>query len=164
MIPILLVSSFVESMEVLGSVSSIIAVVQVAGSIAKLCGGYILDVKDARQDVERLQQKATSLRDVLHEISDSSPGHGLKRHHLSANVLESANQCSKDLRKLQDKLEPKTRHKAMSKFGVRALKWPLSKHAVNEEVKMIEGYLTVFSAALQLDHMYVSDHLTLTRK
>ena len=32
----------------LGPVASIIAVVQIAGSVAKLCGGYIADVKDAR--------------------------------------------------------------------------------------------------------------------
>jgi hypothetical protein len=27
---------------------------------------------------------------------------------------------------------------------------------------MIEGYLNVFNAALQLNHIYVSDHLILT--
>ncbi len=43
----------------------------------------------------------------------------------------------------------------MSKFGLRALKWPLSKAEVKEEVNRLEGYLTIFNTALQLDHMYV---------
>jgi len=44
-------------MEALGTVSSIIAVVQIAGSIAKLCGGYIADVKDADKDIKRLNKR-----------------------------------------------------------------------------------------------------------
>jgi hypothetical protein len=76
-------------------------------------------------------------------------------------VVESIGRCSKDLHRLQEKLEPKKRHKTMSRFGMRALKWPMSKSTVNEEVRTIEGYLIIFNAALQLDHMYVSDHITL---
>jgi Fungal N-terminal domain of STAND proteins len=147
-------------MEALGSVSSIIAVVQIAGSVAKLCGGYIADVKDARQDIERLQQKAATLQAVLQRMDEANDRRNPKPLNLSDNVLESVDRCLKDLWKLQGKLQPKTRHKTMSKFGMRALKWPLSKDAVNEEVRTIEGYLTVFNAALQLDHMYVSKHLS----
>jgi len=149
-------------MEALGSVSSIIAVVQIAGSVAKLCGGYIADVKDARQDIERLQQKAATLRDVLQRMAEANDRTNLKPLNLSDNVLESVDRCSKDLGKLQENLQPKTRHKTMSKFGMRALKWPLSKAAVNDEVLMLEGYLTIFNAALQLDHMYVSNDTTCT--
>lgn len=142
-------------MEALGSVSSIIAVVQIAGSVAQLCGGYIADVKDARQDIERLQQKATTLHDVLQRMDEANNQKNLKPLSLSADVLKAIDRCSKDLDRLQEKLQPKTRHKTMSKFGMRALKWPLSKSAVNEEVRTMEGYLNMFNAALQLDHMYV---------
>jgi hypothetical protein len=140
-------------MEALGSVSSIIAVVQIAGSVAKLCGGYIADVKDARQDIERLQQKAAILRDVLQRMAEANDRTDPKPRNLSDNVLKSIGQCSQDLGRLQEKLQPKTRHKTMSRVGFRALKWPLSKASVNEEVRMIEGYLAVFNAALQLGHM-----------
>jgi Fungal N-terminal domain of STAND proteins len=144
------------SMEALGSVSSVIAVVQIAGSVAKLCGGYIADVKDARQDIERLQQKAATLCDVLQRLTEENDRTNSKLRKLSDNVLKSVDQCLQDLGKLQEKIQPKTRHKTMSRVGLRALKWPLSKSSVNEEVRMIEGYLAVFDAALQLDHMYVS--------
>jgi hypothetical protein len=140
-------------MEALGSVSSIIAVVQIAGSVAKLCGGYIADVKDARQDIKRLQQKAATLRDVLQRMVKVNDRTNSKPRNLSDDVLKSVDQCSQDLGRLQEKLQPKTRHKTMSRVGFRALKWPLSKSSVNEEVRMIEGYLAVFNAALQLGHM-----------
>lgn len=147
-------------MEALGPVASIIAVVQIAGSVAKLCGGYIADVKDARQDIERLQQKASALRDVLQRMDEGHDGTNSKPQNLSDSVLKSVDQCSQDLGRLNEKLQPKTRHKTMSRVGLRALKWPLSKSSVNEEVRMIEGYLAVFNAALQLGHMYVSNRIT----
>ena len=147
-------------MEALGSVSSIIAVVQIAGSVAKLCGGYIADVKDARQDIERLQQKAATLRDVLQRMVKANDRTNPKPRNLSDDVLKSVDQCLQDLGRLQEKLQPKTRHKTMSRVGLRALKWPLSKSSVNEEVRMIEGYLAIFNAALQLGHMYVSNRMT----
>ena len=143
-------------MEVLGSVSSVIAVVQIAGAIAKLCGGYIADVKDARQDIARLQQKTETLHDVLQKLVEANASKEPKRLNLSSSVLKSVDQCLQDLQKLQEKLQPKTRHKTMSRIGVRALKWPLSKTNVNEEVRMIESYLSIFNSALQLDHLYVS--------
>ena len=147
-------------MEALASVGSIIAVVQIAGSVAKLCGGYIADVKDARQDIERMQQEVATLRDVLQRMAEASDRKNPKPLNLSTNVLESVDRCSKDLGSLQEKLQPNTRHKTMSKFGVRALKWPLSKASVNEEMGMIEGYLIIFNTALQLGHMYVSCCMT----
>jgi hypothetical protein len=160
MISILLVSGFVESMEALGSVSSIIAVVQIAGSIAKLCGGYISDVKDARQDIERLQQKAATLRDVLQKLIEASDMKNQTPLNLSNEVIISIKQCSQELARLQKKLQPKIGQKTMSRVGFRALKWPLSKASVNDDVEMIDGYLAVFNAALQLGHMYVLSRVT----
>ncbi|KAL8817830.1 MAG: hypothetical protein Q9191_008069 [Dirinaria sp. TL-2023a] len=152
-------------MEALGSVSSIIAVVQVAGSVAKLCGGYIADVKDARKDIERLQQKAMTLSDVLQRLQrmvevddETKPQPSI----LSDNVRKSVDRCLQDLKKLQEKLQPKTGHKTMSRIGLRALKWPLSKSSVNEEVRLMEGYLVIFNTALQLDNNDISK--TIDRK
>jgi hypothetical protein len=147
-------------MEALGSVSSIVAVVQIAGSIAKLCGGYISDVKDARQDIERLQQKAATLHDVLQKLMEAGDVKKRKPLNLSNEVMISIKQCSQDLERLQKKLQPKTGQKTMSRVGLRALKWPLSKALVNDDVTMIEGYLIIFNAALQLGHLYVPDHIT----
>jgi serine/threonine protein kinase len=138
--------------EALGLVSSTVAVVQIAGSIAKLCGEYIADVKDGRHDIERLHWKATILHDVLEEMVEANDPKNTMSLNLSNDVVAAVDRCSVDLRALQEKLQPETRQKTMSNFRVRALKWPLSKVAVNDEVKTMEGYWTVFNAALQLHH------------
>lgn len=47
----------------------------------------------------------------------------------------------------------------MKRFGMRALKWPLTSNEVDEKVKMLEGYLLVFNTALHLDiGAKVEDH------
>jgi hypothetical protein len=137
-------------MEALGPASSIIAVIQISGSVAKVCGGYISDVKDARQDIERLQQKVTTLRGVVERLAEISDQTKAKPVSLPSHVMGSLRQCLQDLQKLQDGLQPKTRRKAMSKVGWRALKWPLSKRDVNEEVQRLEGYFTIFNTAFHM--------------
>ena len=116
-------------------------------------------MKNARQDVERLRREATTLRDVLDRMAETSDKKIRKHLNLSNDVLKSLDQCSQDLRNLQKKLQPKPGHKTMSRVGLRALKWLFSKSAVNDEVRWIENYLAIFNAAVQLGHMYVSNRM-----
>ncbi len=125
-------------MEALETTSSIIAVIQIAGSVAKLCGGYIADVKDAGKDIERLQHKTITLSNVLQRMIEVDSKTKSQPSNLSDNVWKSVGQCLQDLKKLQEKLQPKTRHKSMSRIGLRALKWPLSKSSMNEEMRLME--------------------------
>jgi hypothetical protein len=73
-------------MEALGSVSSVIAVVQIAGSLAKLCSDNSSDLKDPRYDIERLQQKAATLRDVLQIMAEANDRRNPKSLNLSAKL------------------------------------------------------------------------------
>ncbi|KIX08794.1 uncharacterized protein Z518_03451 [Rhinocladiella mackenziei CBS 650.93] len=146
-------------MEAVGSAASIIAVIELTGIVAKLCGCYILDVKDARHDIERLQKKVETLSDIVKQLAKISDQKTDGSVSLPAHVTESIGQCLKDLQKLENRLQPKTRHKAMSKVGWRALKWPLSKTDVNEQVQRLEGYVTIFNTALQLVHIAISQGL-----
>ena len=43
-------------MDGLSSAASVIAVIQLAGSIVKICGDYIQEVKKARDEILELQQ------------------------------------------------------------------------------------------------------------
>jgi hypothetical protein len=49
-------------MDTLSSTASVIAVVGLTGSLVKLCGGYIQEVKDARDEILDLQQAITGLQ------------------------------------------------------------------------------------------------------
>jgi len=44
----------------IGEAASIIGVIQVTAQVVKLCGGYLSEVNDARQDIERLRYRACS--------------------------------------------------------------------------------------------------------
>ena len=130
-------------MEPLSTAASVIAVVQIAAEVAKLCGGYLRDVKNAPQDIERMKAKALALHDVLERLNNDTP---------DSNANETAvQQCLQDLKSLKVKLEPKRKRGPMKHFGLRALKWPFSSKEAEERMKALEGYLLIFNTALQLN-------------
>ncbi|KAG8531271.1 uncharacterized protein KY384_004629 [Bacidia gigantensis] len=128
-------------MEVLGGVASGIAVVQISSEIAKLCGSYIIEVRDAQEEIERLRVKATAVHDVLCRLKSNNRIDG---------VGDSIQHCLDDLAPIKQKLEAKKRHRFKDRNGVRALKWPFSKKQVITIMESLEDYLLLFSTHLQL--------------
>jgi predicted phage tail protein len=55
-------------MEGISSAASVIAVIQLTGSLVKLCGCYIHKVKDAREEILTLQQAITGLERTLQDL------------------------------------------------------------------------------------------------
>src|SRR5436305_12546614 len=102
-------------MEGLAAASSVIAVMQITAEITKLCGGYIRDVQDACQDIQRMQSKASTLCDVMEKLRKSPQ---LQNHDAAIK------QYCCDLKSIRDRLEPTKKRKAMKRMGIRALKWP----------------------------------------
>ena len=134
-------------MDGLSAAASVVAVVQIAAEIAKLCGGYLHDVKRARQDIERMKAKALALQDVL-ELLNNSP---------ESNTNKAAVQrCFDDLNSLKEKLEPKGRHASTKRFWMRALNWPFLSKEADKTMKALESYLLVFSTDLQV---HIDDRL-----
>src|SRR5271170_3998004 len=107
-----------------GEAASIMGVIQVTALVVKLCGGYLSEVNDARQDIERLRSKALALQGVLEHakriVEDSKSG----KLPVSNSVLEPLKKCGSDLQLLQTKLDAGKRRKVMKSFGLRAFKWP----------------------------------------
>jgi hypothetical protein len=97
--------------------------VQVTAQIGQLCGGYLLEVKDARKDTERLYSKILALHDVPEKSVKVVEG-STARLPVSKSVLESLKRCEADLENLKTKLGPgkDKRQKAMRRIGLRALK------------------------------------------
>ncbi|KAK5246711.1 hypothetical protein LTR20_007355 [Exophiala xenobiotica] len=147
-------------METIGAVSSIIAVVQITGAIAKLCAGYIADVKNAPGDIARLQHQAAALGDVMQKLADISDPKKTQPVSLSIQVMDSIRHCRDDLEKLHETLKPKPGRKVMRQLFWRTLKWPLSKNDVDQEMKRLEGYLHIFNTALHLNHSTMIQDLT----
>jgi hypothetical protein len=137
----------------IGEVASIIGVIQITAQVVKLCSGYLSEVNDARQDIERLRSKALALQGVLEHaqriVEDSKSG----RLPVSNSVLESLKQCVSDLQLQQTKLDPGKRRKVMKSFGLRALKWPFTKLEFEKTVEMLDEYTTTFNTALLADQL-----------
>ncbi|KAJ5967554.1 hypothetical protein N7501_003802 [Penicillium viridicatum] len=55
-------------MDGLSSAASVIAAIQLAGSIVKIYGGYIKEVKDAKDEIRELQETVIGLVEALQEL------------------------------------------------------------------------------------------------
>src|SRR5437667_7137257 len=114
----------------LGEAASIIAVIQVADRVLCLCGKYASAVKDAKEDIRRLTSEIEALRKVLKSADEMGNSSAMKLY-TSESMLEvlagSIKECRSTLSDLETRLDPgKERKKIMSRFGLRALKWPFS--------------------------------------
>lgn len=155
-------------MDALSSAASVIAVIQLAGSLVKLCGGYIQEVKDARDEIFTLQQAIAGLQGTLqdlHKLLQSTDGMDLPT---SSRLVSNITDCLFDLRDLEAKLDLGKGNKLMRKVGLRALKWPLKRAELEGVIQNLERYKSSFLLSLQVDQTYVyraryDDFVSLTR-
>jgi hypothetical protein len=142
-------------MDGLSSAASVIAVIQLTGSLVKLCGGYIQEVKDARDEISTLQRAIAGLQGTLQDLQEflqSNDGNALPTSsQLGSNIAD----CLSHLRDLEERLDPGKAKKLMKRFGVRALKWPLKRREVQGVIQNLEKYKSSFLLSLQVDQRYV---------
>lgn len=142
-------------MDGLSSAASVIAVIQLTGSLAKLCGGYIREVKDARVEIFNLQQAISALQGTLQDMNNllqSSDGIALPT---SSRLFSNIADCLSDLHALEAKLDPGKGKTLMRQLGLRALKWPLKRAEAECIVQKLERYKTSFLLSLHVDQRYV---------
>ena len=94
-------------MDGLSAAASVIAVIQISGSVASLCSQYFKAVKNAKTDIERLQGELNSLKTTLEgaqQILQSPNGARLQTSQLLHDGLRG---CSLQLEELKTRLEKK---------------------------------------------------------
>jgi cysteinyl-tRNA synthetase len=142
-------------MDGLSGAASVIAVVDLSAKVASLCFQYSVAVKHAKEDIERLQQKADDLKNVLEKLQQLLDKHDKSQLSTTHTVLDPLRKCSQELKKvgdaLQANLSPSSGRKAMQKLGIRALKWPFTSKEVEKTVQNLKEYENTFSLALQVD-------------
>ncbi|KAL6229620.1 hypothetical protein BDW75DRAFT_245567 [Aspergillus navahoensis] len=138
-------------MDGLSSVASVIAVIQLTGSLAKLCGGYIREVKDAREEILTLQQAITGLQGTLQDLQEFLQSNNAKALPTSSRLVSNIADCLSDLQALETRLDPGKGKRLMSKVGLRALKWPLKRTEMEGVAKNLERYKSSFLLSLQVD-------------
>jgi hypothetical protein len=142
-------------MDGLSCAASVIAVIDMSAKITALCFQYSVAVKDAKNDIERIGKKVSNIKRVLESIKRLLDGPHKARLPTTHGLFKSLKQCLLELQRLEEKLEPSKTRKAMSKFGMRALKWPFTSEQVEKIVTNMNGYEQTFTLALQVDQTQV---------
>ena len=137
-------------MDGISSAASVIAVIQLTGSIVKICGGYIQEVKDARDDIITLQRTVAGLEGVLQKFKELQGPHGTKLP-TTSSLANNISDCLSHLEALEKKIYPGRGKRTMKRFGFRALKWPLKRTEADRIIQDLERYKSSFTLSLQVD-------------
>jgi hypothetical protein len=137
-------------MDGLSGAASVIAVIDISAKITAACYQYYTAVKDAKDDVERVQRKVSNITHVLEKLK---PLYSQDKKRLSTThgLSDSLEQWLRDMEDMRMKLDPGKTRKTMSRIGFRALKWPFTSKQVDKIVSTLEGYEQTFGLALQVD-------------
>ena len=138
-------------MEGLGVAASIIAVVELSAKIASLCLDYSIAVKDAKNDITRLQTKVKELEEVAKDVQQLIKGPRGGKLSTSQKLEQAVLGCCTQLKAVEKRLDPGKKHKAMSRFGIRSLKWPFESKEVDKIIRDLENCNAAISLALQVD-------------
>ncbi|EFR02261.1 hypothetical protein MGYG_05262 [Nannizzia gypsea CBS 118893] len=138
-------------MDPLSATASVIGIIQLTGAIVKICGSYIHEVKNAKQDIISLQQEIVSLAGVLEKLSQLLHSSDSTRLAPSQTLVSDIIRCLSTLEALKDRVDPGMGKKLMGRLGVRALKWPLQRDEVEKTIKDLERYISLFTLSLQVD-------------
>lgn len=139
-------------MDPVSAAASVIGVVQLAATIAKLCGAYIGKVKDAKQDILRLRDEFNALLNILTTLHDFMSGPDSAESIVHDELLANIARCFTTLSGFEKKLDLKTTQSAIRR-KLHLLKWPLEQEEVDRVIEQIERYKAMFSLSLLIDQM-----------
>lgn len=137
--------------EVKGLATSIIAVIQLTGTVTTLGYGYIGGVKRASKDIGELLGELGSLSKVLINLQYCADAHPTQSTTLNGlnETGGPLQKCSQELEELQAKLKPKKGWKGK----IDSIKWPLSEKETMQFISRIERHKSLFMLALDTDQM-----------
>ncbi|KAK4928995.1 hypothetical protein LTR66_016191, partial [Elasticomyces elasticus] len=138
-------------MESVSAAASVIGVIQLTGSIVKLCGGYLQEMKNAREDIIALQRSIAGLEGTVQKLFEFLQGPDATNLPTSSLLVNNVTDCLSDLGALEDKINPGKGKSMMRKLGVRAFKWPLKRAEVEKIIDGLERYKSSFTLSLQID-------------
>ncbi|WDK08881.1 vegetative incompatibility protein HET-E-1 [Colletotrichum graminicola] len=137
--------------EAFGLAVNIATIVELSTKIAKVCLQYSKEVKNAKEEIDRVEKETLNLKTVAESASELLEGpHGATLK-TSQTLVGAAQAAASRLKALDAELRPSDTRKAMRRFGVRASKWPFQSRDVEKTVRDIERYTQMISMGLQID-------------
>lgn len=138
-------------MEVVGAAASIVALVEISGKVLYLTGNYLTQVEKAKEDIDRFRLELEGFVKVVRGLHELAKNPEATKLATLKSLDESIRICKLDLEHMQRKLEPNNVRGAMSRLGIRALKWPFQKKELQNAIDILERYKSTFSSALNID-------------
>ena len=131
---------------------TILAVVEISGIVLGKIWKYYRDVKGAKDEIERLIKEVESSQTLCQQLQRLlNTATDPRKLPASASLDDSIKQALLDVQSLNEKLEPSTRHRLLSKVNTKALKWPLTKGDAHELIARLERFKSAVTVALSLD-------------
>ncbi|RYP62739.1 hypothetical protein DL771_009584 [Monosporascus sp. 5C6A] len=137
--------------EGLGVAASVIAVVDLSTKVISLCSQYYRDVKNARNDITRLEREISNLKHASKGVQQLLDHHKGAKLEASQKLRDALTDGSSQLEKLEQQLSSKSIRKAMSRVGIRALKWPFESKDVEKIIQDLGRCTQIISLGLQVD-------------
>ncbi|KAF3310081.1 hypothetical protein TWF173_010092 [Orbilia oligospora] len=145
-------------MEVVGGVSSVITLVEVAGKIGLLCARYINGIRSAKAEAERLQTEAKVLEDLFTKVDDLLKGPSGAKLEASRGLKDVLKNSMNILEDIQKKLERGQKSKTarfLSKLpeslNIESLTWPFKKSNIDKIFDNLETLKKDITLALVVD-------------
>jgi hypothetical protein len=140
--------------EALGLVASIIAVVQISGTVISICDNYQNALKKTAKDIERLREGVVSLKELLEELATLLRRENLPKAHFDAiqKKLTSSKiltACETELEGLEKKLRSRKGIKGI----IRAFKQETTEAEVSMTILRIDGYKSTLTFALMIGQL-----------
>jgi hypothetical protein len=131
-------------MDGLSGAASVIAVIQIAQSIASGLKDYYEGVRDARDDIRRLYASVRSLEAILSRIQDILNRQDEALAESMQSIESSLRQSELDLTNLQ-----------FDRYGkaVQSLTWPFKKKDVDNTVTALERNKSALALALNTENL-----------
>ena len=130
---------------------TIVAVTDISVKILSILARYYSEVHNAKAEIQRLFTEVQSLHDVLSKLAVLVQNPGMTKLPASAASTFAIRQSLYDIEALEEKLNPSRRGRLMSRVGIRALTWPLTRKDVDECISKFERHKTTFNLALNTD-------------
>ncbi|KAI8648817.1 NACHT domain-containing protein [Fusarium sp. Ph1] len=137
--------------EALGVASSVIAVVDLSAKVFSLCLRYSREVKNAKGDIERLHKEVADFKTTAEQVQKLLKEPCGQQLEASQQLDSAINHGHATLEKLAQALEPPKHRKAMSRLGVRALKWPFESKDVEGTIQHLARCRGTILLALNVD-------------
>jgi hypothetical protein len=138
-------------MDGLNAAASIVAVVELSAKVASLCAQYCSSVKNAKEEIKRLQGVVENLNDVLKDCNNLLDGPNGPKLESSQKLRNALKESSSHLKCLASKLELGIGRKTMSHLGIRALRWPFTSKDVDKIISSLKQSKENVALAIQID-------------